>query len=325
LSGDYIVQGEWDLGSTHYVCTQKVQVRAPGIRAELCWDTVGGGGPIFNPGVGNDVDLHFARLQGTSCANAGWNAVCGTTSNYQDCFYHPASGCPDPVQGGAAPNWGYTSSADSACIGWSSKRTTPGGCSNPRLDKDNVVCDVAQEDPTKSGNLFLGGDFCGPENINLDNPNDNDAFVIGVNHYDTYGVPTAKPHVNIYCNGVRVLSAGYNPVTGQTGFPVLSKAGQDATGDFWTAATVKAHVSAGQLTTCDVATIPSHHADPNRDGPAAQAPPNDTTGLCVDSTANTTPAPNQYNYVDHRFIDHAALQGGTNGGTPATPAGWCKH
>jgi hypothetical protein len=338
LSGDYVVQGEWDLGGTHYVCTQKVQVRAPGVRAELCWDTVGGDPPnFFSPAPnGNDIDLHLARLQGVSaCTANGWNATCLAGSgngSYQDCFYHPLSGCPDPGNTGvtSAPNWGYAKSADSACLGWGSKRTTAGDCTNPRLDLDNVTCDPTVEDPTEVGSLFFNGPFCSPENINLDNPNDNDTFVVGVNHYDNHpGTsttnPSAKPHVNVYCNGVRVLSAGYNPVAGQTSFPVLTKPGQDSAGDFWTVATVKAHVTGGQITACDVATIPAHHADPTRDGTPAQPPPNDTIGVCVDSTQNATPAPNQYNYVDHRFIDHAALQGGANGGTPANPQGWCKH
>jgi hypothetical protein len=174
--------------------------------------------------------------------------------------------------------------------------------------------------------ILLGGEFCGPENINLDNPNDNDTFVVGVNHYhNTAGTPNAKPHVNLYCNGERVLSAGYNPVTGQTAFPLLKTQGADSTGDEWTVATIKAHVSGGQLTSCDVATVPSHHADPTRDGPAAAPAPNDTTGICVDSTANATPAPNQYSYKDHAFIDHTALQGAPNGTLPGSAAAWCKH
>ncbi len=325
LSGDYIVQGEWDLNGTHYVCSQKVQVRAPGIRAELCWDTVGGD-PLF-VGQGNDIDLHFARLQGVSCTGGtqGWDSTCASGISYQDCWYANASGCRDGSS--SPPGWGYSNSLDSACIGWSSKRSAAGTqkCTNPRLDKDNVTCDRSVDDPTYPGNFLGIGGFCGPENINLDNPKDNDAFVVGVNHYgNTAGTENAKPHVNLYCNGVRVLSAGYNPVTGQTSYPVLTKHGTDRTGDFWTVATIRAHVDTnGQLTSCDVATIPSHHADPTRDGPAAQLPPNDTTGVCIDSTSSQSSTP--YNYVNHQFIENAALQGGVNGGLPAAAIDWCKH
>ncbi len=302
LSGDYLVQGEWDMGGQHYVCTQKVQVRAPGVRAELCWDTVGGD----NGSQGNDIDLHFARLQGVSCAKQGWDTICSAGNTYQDCWYSGASGCRDGS--GNPPGWGYTDSASTACLGWSSRRAAgTQGCTNPRLDRDNVTCDRGIDDPAS-------GAFCGPENINLDNPKDGDAFVVGVNHYgNNSGTSAAKSHVNIYCNGERVLSSGYNPVTGQS-FPVLSTPGNEASGDWWTVATVRTHVTAGQITSCDVAAVSPHHVDPARDG-----------SVCVDSTANTTPAPYQYNYVNHQFIDHAALQGGVSGGLPATPAAWCKH
>jgi hypothetical protein len=306
LSGDYLVQGEWDLNGQHYVCTQKVQVRAPGVRAELCWDTVGGSGSNTN---GNDIDLHFARLQGaTGCTKQGWDTVCPIGTSFQDCWYSDSSGCRDSSP--SPPAWGYPDSPDPTCMGWSTRRNSPShtqGCTNPRLDKDNVSCDRGIDDPTS-------GDFCGPENINVDNPKDGDAFVVGVNHYSNHaGTSNAKSHVNIYCNGERVLSSGYNPVTAQA-FPVLITPGTELTGDWWTVATVRTHVAGGQITSCDVAAVPPHHADPTRDG-----------SLCVDSTANATPAPYKYNYVNHQFIDHAALQGGTAGGQPTLPAAWCKH
>ncbi len=296
LSGDYVVQGEWDLKGQHYVCTQKVQVRAPGVRAELCWDAVND----------DDIDLHLARLQGASCTSGkqGWDTVCKSGNTYQDCWYNGISGCRDSSATG--PEWGYADSPDAACFGWSSRRLVTGKqkCSNPRLDKDNVSCTPSETDPTS-------GLFCGPENINLDNPKDGDAFVVGVNHYG--GGTASRNHVNVYCNGERVLSAGYNPVTGQN-FPVLRNSGNETSGDWWTVATVRTHVGAAGITSCDVATVPPHHADPTRDG-----------SMCVDSTTNVSPAPYQYNYANHQFIDHVALQGGTNGGQPALPAGWCKH
>ena len=47
-----------------------------------------------------------------------------------------------------------------------------------------------------------------------------------MNHYDNNsGTSSAKPHVNVYCNGARVLSVGYNPATGQTQFPLLNTPG----------------------------------------------------------------------------------------------------
>lgn len=308
LSGDYLVQGEFTLNGTRYVCTQRVEVRAPGIRAELCWDSVGG-----TNGPGNDIDLHFARLQGANCGNSqGWNLTCsnGTGGPYQDCYYNGASGCPS-----GDPRWGYADSAASTCHGWSSRRTAA-NCTNPRLDRDTVRCNRSIDDPTQAS-------YCGPENINLDNPNNGDTFVIGVTHYQNYtSGPESKPHVNVYCNGRRVLSVGYNPATMQQ-WPLLRTPGADDSGDFWTAALVKANVTAGNLTSCDVTPIPSRHADPTRDGPVAM--PGAGTGACVDSLMNQTPAPNQFSFTSRRFIDNATTQGGAVGTMPMMPTQWCKH
>ncbi|MBK7857170.1 MAG: hypothetical protein IPJ65_00845 [Archangiaceae bacterium] len=302
LSGDYIVQGEFDLDGHHYTCTQKVQVRAPGIRAELCWDTVNN----------NDIDLHFARLQGTTCPNQGWDTTCGAKG--QDCYW---SNCANGDMG-----WGYPASATTACHGWGSKRGASAPCSNPRLDRDNIDCDRNQADPQVASGAGTPTGYCGPENINLDNPNDNDKFVIGVNHFgNNRGTSAARPHVNVYCNGSRVLSVGYNPATGQTGFPLLKNQGSDSSGDIWAAAVVTAHVTAGNLSSCDVDTVPSHHADPTRDGTAASAGAGNA--ICVDSKSNaSTP---MFNYTSHKFIDANSAQTGDAGSRPASAAEFCKH
>jgi hypothetical protein len=315
LSGDYIVQGEFDLGGQHYVCTQKVQVRAPGIRAELCWDTVGDTGTASNGGS-NDIDLHLARLQGVTCANKGWDDTCAQAGTYEDCWWDNASGCRDFSS--VAPGWGYPDSPDSACIGWSSKRhvkgTTSGvysfpqGCTNPRLDRDNITCAPSIEDPNAPVADATGnGGFCGPENINLDNPKNGDQFVVGVTHFaNKKGTADAKVHVNLYCGGARVVSVGYNPAaTPPSGFPVLKTAGSDETGDYWSVATVKWNAANPQG--CDVATVPSITPDPARDGPSNKT-------VCVDSKGAGAPAP----YTSHKFVE-------ANGSIPATAAGFCKH
>jgi hypothetical protein len=127
--------------------------------------------------------------------------------------------------------------------------------------------------------------------------------------------------VNLYCNGDRVLSAGYNPVTGQTAFPLLKQGGGDQTGDIWTVGTITAHVTGGMLSSCDVATTPSHHADQARDG--VTNPTTVGNQICVDSVAsNANP---RFNYGNHSFIENVALQGGRAGAIPATAAGFCKH
>jgi hypothetical protein len=312
LSGNYVVQGEFDLEGTHYVCTQQVQVRAPGLRAELCWDTVGqpgGESPAAGstpPATGaNDIDIHFARLQGTTCTSHGWDSTCATGTTYEDCWYSSISGCRD--FSGTGPGWGYADSPQSACIGWGSERQSVAGgatqgCTNPRLDRDNVTCDPTIVDPANTSN------FCGPENINLDNPNNGDAFVVSVNHYNaTSGSSRAHTHVNIYCNGARVVSSGYNPLTSgsaATG-PVLVNGGQDTTGDIWEVATVKWNTS--NPLGCDVTTVPSVSPDPVRDGMGNKS-------VCVDSATAGAPNP----YTNHEFIE-------ATGAIPATAAGYCKH
>jgi len=298
LSGDYLVQGEFDLGGKHYVCTQKVQVRAPGVRAELCWDTVGG----------VDIDLHFARLQGTTCTEKGWDNVC--TGRAQDCYY---ANCASGDRG-----WGYAMSAFNTCHGWGSKRLMTAQCDNPRLDQDNINCNRMLSDPLADG-VTAGQRFCGPENINVDNPNNGDKFIVGVNHFS--GATPSKPHVNLYCNGQRVLSVGYNPATGQTSFPVLRNAGQDLSGDFWNVAIITANVTGGMLTSCNVETIPSHHADQTRDGVTMN---NAGNGICVESRMNMSVP--MFNYTSHRFVDMGSQQVGlTQGSQPVNAADFCKH
>jgi hypothetical protein len=277
LSGDYLVKGEFDLDGQHYSCTQQVQVRAPGIRAELCWTP-----------MPNDMDLHFARLQGANCSTHGWFETCSTGAGYgDDCYY--AAGCSAYEND---PGWGYPDSASSVCSGWGSRRAAasfpdPPDCTNPRLDMDNISCDPSVLNPNSFGILSLSGPFCGAENINLDNPNDGDRFLVGAHAYNTSD--PIHPHINVYCNGERVLSVGYDPNTNPA-FPVMLQSGPengqevpDDGGDFWEAATIVAHVANGQLTSCDVAPVHSATPKANKDG---------SVNYCIDTNPeNTNPPP----------------------------------
>jgi len=243
LSGDYTVKGEFDLDGEHYECTVKVQARWPGLRAELCWDTVGS----------TDVDLHFTRLQGHSCSNFGWFDTCSGL----DCYY---GNCKENLN----LAWGYTASNAEACKGWGSRRT--GSCNNPRLDQDNVSCSTTQANP-------LASDFCAPENTNIDNPNSGEMFAIGV-HY--YGKGTnARPHVNIYCNGERKLAFGYDPTTTPPSmFPLLqNKSSSKGSGDFWSVARVT-WLGDTDPEVCKIEPVPSKVAKPTQDG---------SNAYCVDN------------------------------------------
>ncbi|MEB2314035.1 MAG: hypothetical protein OZ921_09245 [Sorangiineae bacterium] len=274
LSGDYLVKGEFDLSGKHYACTVKVQVRAPGIRAELCWSP-----------MPNDLDLHFARLQGaTGCTGPhGWFESCKASAGSDDCYYNSTTGC----TGVENPGWGYATSPNPACKGWGSTRVglASGACVNPRLDSDNIECNPKIRDPNNHG---LGGQFgfCAAENINLDNPRNGDRFAIGTHAYST--TQAVHPHINVYCNGERRLSVGYDPVTSPS-FPVMVEGsaapGQttyspDFSGDFWVAATVEAVVTGTTMTDCVVLPVRSTNFKPAKDG---------SSDYCVDTNPKNAP------------------------------------
>lgn len=288
LSGDYVVKGEFDLQGKHYECTTKVQVRAPGLRAEMCWDmSKGAAGGLSS----TDLDLHFSRLQGTSCAGKhGWFDSCGEAPSSDDCYFTCESGCRTGNTGfcsfltpGAKPGWGYAASGTDACHGWGSLREPQQTCDNPRLDRDNLGCNTTIIDPTNPGGLDNPlTAFCGPENINLDNPKAGDAFLVGVHYYG--GSIAIIPHVNVYCNGERKLSVGYDPTTiPVTAFPVM-KQGFDppsmsmtpipVTGDFWEVARIA--WSGDPKSPCVIEPVPSKAPKADKDG---------TVALCVDTNA----------------------------------------
>ena len=162
--------------------------------------------------------------------------------------------------------------------------------------------------PSDKGNDALVG-FCGPENINLDNPNDGDQFVVSVNDYNnTAGSSRAHTHVNIYCNGARVVSAGYNPLTpgSATTGPLLLDAGKGMTGDIWEVATVKWDV--GNAQGCRASRRYRRRIRIRiRDGAGNKA-------VCVDSATAGAPVV----YKNHKFVEDSGV-------IPATPAGFCKH
>ena len=109
--GDYLLQAQWMLNGTQYACSVKVQVRAPGIRAEGCWST---------EGDNDDLDLHMAKINGfNECETAhGWSdlpAACTTAD--EDCYYGNCySGDGDTIT-----SWGYPNSPPAACNGWGSQ------------------------------------------------------------------------------------------------------------------------------------------------------------------------------------------------------------
>lgn len=297
LSGDYVVSGAFKAGGKDHFCTVKVKVRAPGLRAEMCWDMKDDTG--FGFGLSSsDVDLHLARLQGVeTCGKLpgnvegkhGWFNSCGSAPTSDDCYFACDSGCRTGNTGfclgtpAPAPGWGYAPSPPEACHGWGSLREAQQSCDNPRLDRDNLGCNVTITDPNAPSFLDTPG-YCGPENINLDNPKPGDAFLVGA-HF--YGGQVNRPHINIYCNGERKLALGYDPTTTpQSLFPALTDAfnpGQNPAfveGDMWNAARIT--WTGDEQDPCKIEPVPSKQPKPDKDG---------SKNICVDTNAQNKSAP----------------------------------
>lgn len=302
LSGDYLVKGEFKVGGQVHECTVKVEVRAPGIRTELCWEHHPSAFPLF-PADTHDLDLHFARLQGNdSCDNEGngWFYTCNNGQNADDCFY---ANC-DESPSGSVSAWGYERSDDSACKGWGSRRDFLARCDNPRLDLDNIQCNPAIADPLNHG---LGGQmgFCAPENINLDNPKNGDKFAVGVHYYSSGDGANPQPHVNIYCNGERKLAFGFDPTaTPPVEYPIFRTPGASTGGDFWRVATIEAIVDeSGTLTDCIIEPIGSTNPKPDKDGSA---------NVCVDTNPQNAASGQPWLFT-------------ASGGYPDSAADMCWH
>jgi hypothetical protein len=288
LSGDYLLSGAFTLNSVAYSCSVKIQVRAPGVRAEGCWDT---------EGLGDDLDLHMAKVNNFSqCATShAWSDQACSGAN-EDCYY---GDCYAGAGSMSTTDWGYASSPASACVGWGSQ-TVGAQCANPRLDRDanglSGTCVPAAKNPNNSTQ------FCGPENINVDNPQNNDRFAVGLRFYNQ-SAPSpdnVHVHVNVYCDGERVLSSGYDPTTGQN-FPQLLTPGQDSTGDMWKVGIVTTTLTGAGLT-CTVSPAQSTTPDPLRDG---------TTAYCVDDATLDGP-------VSQELLTSSGLE-------PANANALCYH
>ncbi len=317
LSGDYLLTASWELNGQPYSCTVQVQVRAPGLRAEACWAT---------EGQGDDLDLHMAKVDGfaTKCPNTmGWSDI-DCSSADEDCFYSDCYGAAGSGGsggssgsggsgggGGDSVDWGYPTSPAASCNGWGSQTTGGGACGNPRLDRDanglSGICRSGVTNPNAAG-------FCGPENINLDNPGDGDQYAVAVRFYARHGSPSgqlAQTHADVYCNGARILAAGYDPLPNASGlitsyYPGLITPGEDGAqgegGDMWKVALVTTSIGDDGTLNCTVVPTQSMTPDTMRDG---------TTAYCVDNAA-----------ADGANSQILLTSGG---GVPATANALCYH
>jgi hypothetical protein len=204
LSGDYQVTLTITRpDGTTFECTFIIPIRAPGFRAELCWDRTGM----------TDVDFWVHRPGNTN----PWIATGTGTgpSNPDTCMF---SNCRN-TSSTFRINWGYPTTPGMDCR---DPLAMGGGCQSPRLDLDNVATAGV------------------PENINVDAPRAGDNFRIAVNYFGGMGV--VRPMVNIYCGGelrstyggadVMGMRYGAEPVSG------FMTSGANTSGSLWRVADV---------------------------------------------------------------------------------------
>ena len=254
----------------------------------------------------------MAKVNFPQCATShAWSNLGGCTTANEDCYY---GNCYAAMGGADLVNWGYASSPQASCKGWGSQ-TTAAKCVNPRLDRDaNGLSGICNKNETNPNASSIFKPFCGPENINLDNPGNGDEFAVGIRFYTKNSPAADNPmvHVNLYCDGARVFAGGYDPIAGNS-YPQLITSGEDGNpdagegGDMWKVALVTTTLTdAGAGATglgCDVVPTQSQVPDTTRDGP--------TTAYCVDdATLNTA---NSQIYLT------------AGGGVPANANALCYH
>ncbi len=219
LSGDYTVTVTIDTPDGLKTCTFVIHVRAPGLRAELCWDTSGN----------TDLDLHLHKPGSTSV----WFGVDWSHINPDDCFYQTCDAAAF-FSGAVKANWGYASTALPLCEGepdgaiWA----MVGSCHDPRLSMQSI------------------SESAVPEIISIDTPVDGQVFRVMVHFYGGSSSAT-KPLVNIYCGGQLIGSYGYPDTV-----PGFTAPGGWGAGPMWRAVDVTTQVDGSGLTTgCTVSAL----------------------------------------------------------------------
>jgi|GEM_PF-1897025 len=133
-----------------------------------------------------DVDLHMGKNNTT----LSWSTLYDSTSA---CFYNNCK-----ATSSNHPDWGYPNTENY------DKEGNLKDMKNPRLDMDNISTEGE------------------PENINVDNPNNNDTFRVGVKYFS--GSKLTHPVINVYCGGTLKATYGVEPqVSGFTKSPYFWK------------------------------------------------------------------------------------------------------
>ena len=233
-SGEYTVTYSKTTANGPDQCSYPLFVGAPGLRVELTWDWV--------PNQGSDtvdLDLHVHKPNDV----APWG---GTTGSAEDCAWTNctasdfafASG-PTWFGNGTPPtpvNWYLDPVMENNTCYYGPKgngtqwQNIGMGCHNPRLDIDNITCDPTVTDPQN-------GQFCNPENINIDFPPKDQWTRVGVHYFSAHSQSyNVAPVLKIFCNGKLAAELGPNNFYDPTAPVVFTPA--DSSVRFWLAADV---------------------------------------------------------------------------------------
>jgi hypothetical protein len=195
LSGSYTVElSVTTRDGAELRCSFVVQVRAPGLRVELCWDKTGPS--AHRAGDAVDLDLHLAKHASTERFETPTDCYWQTCRGENGLWGYPNTTSLDTCTGAAAQNFQTYSAL--------------GFCPNPRLDADNRL-------DARSRATYI------TETINLDLPKPGDRFRIAVSykanvlsdlHHDDAGSATSietRVWVNVYCEGDLLGTFGGDP------------------------------------------------------------------------------------------------------------------
>jgi uncharacterized repeat protein (TIGR01451 family) len=234
-SGEYTVTYAKGLtGGGSASCTYPLIVGGPGLRTELQWEHDLGGNGV-------DLDLHLHQPGNTlpwslsgapqDCMWANCTVVHFSPpwdSNAPDWFTGVTP--PDPVDWYKDPDLQQNTCYQSPRGVGDMWEALDLGCHNPRLDTDNISCDPSQADGE-------AGDFCYPENTNIDYPPLAQWTRLGVHYYSSAGQSYAvQPRVKVFCDGV--LSADLGPAgwfvpAAPVAFEAAGGAGSVSENVFW--------------------------------------------------------------------------------------------
>lgn len=207
-SGEYTVTYTKTEGGNTESCEFPLYIGARGLRVELSWD--------YPAGNSVDLDLHLKQPDST----LQWDLT--GSGSPQDCGWGncKAGDFLPPFASALAPNWFPANNVPPDPVNWYEDPVLESnlcyfaprgegtawangmqGCHSPRLDLDNISCDVTQTNASSTS-------FCAPENINIDYPPKDQWMRVAVHQFSNFGGNTIHPTIKIFCDGALAAELG---------------------------------------------------------------------------------------------------------------------